>query len=90
MFDDEIGVRYPSREQVQERLSQSIALDADAKIRASLVAMGWMPPDQVDKVRRVICDAHEAAVRRGQNVHWQLLEEELRVTHDNLPSATTP
>ena len=35
MFDlykiDEIGVRYPSREQVQERLSQSIALDADAK-----------------------------------------------------------
>lgn len=60
MFDlykiDAEGVRYPSREAIQDRLAKSIAIDADGKIWSSLIALGWTPPhdgrDMTDAVHR--------------------------------------
>ena len=71
MFDlykiDEEGVHYPSREAVQDRLAKSIAMDADGKIHASLIAMGWTPPhdhrDVNDAVRKAEANAGMWCVR---------------------------
>lgn len=41
---DADGVRYPSRDAIQERIAKAIALDHDEKVRSALVKLGWTPP----------------------------------------------
>lgn len=52
----------------------------------ALVERGWMPPEQVVAVQRVLASALDAAVRKGAGVHWDLLVTELIAAHDALPT----
>lgn len=65
MFDlykiDAQGVHYPSREAIQERMAKAIALDADGKIWASLVNLGWTPPQDNRDVTDAVQRAEDAA-----------------------------
>ncbi len=59
--------------------------DRDDKIRARLIELGWVPPDQVASIQRVLAAALEAAVRKGVAVHWDVMVADLLAAHDALP-----
>lgn len=73
---------------IRMSLAKQIASDREAKLAKALMEFGWMSPDQVAQVRQALAAAHEAAVRKGVAVHWDILEEVLRTAHDALPTPT--
>ena len=88
MFDlykiDSEGVRYPSREMIQQRIAKDIAMDCDGKIAESLIRMGWTPPhgeggrhcsDPNDIVNRLMASAGQWCIYDGETTTGSTLPD---------------
>lgn len=76
MFDlykiDADGAHYPSIEAVRDRLAKSFAMDADKKIRASLIDMGWCPPDVFGEFKAAFRANMLRRAQPGENIDAEI------------------
>lgn len=75
-------VAMPTAEKVARDVQQTISRDHEGKVRATLIALGWMPPDVAAQAQGALAEAIDASVRRGVGVHWDVLTPSLALAHD--------
>lgn len=75
-------VMGPPAATVAQDIQAAFAKDVEGKVRAALIGLGWLPPQETAAAERALSEAIDAAVRKGVSVHWEPLTATLVRAHD--------